>query len=167
MAFMSLDDKVAVLLETPDLSDYVKDVLDQELINSAAIDQVNDLLQNVGFSPFANAVLLQEARHLYHKEKQPSFIPAWDLETTPAQPQGGTRVSIRKVTYVDNHDIDSMSVEDFLEAIKKTDTEIKRLTDMNIDSAVIAKSIDDLKADRNELVSILDTKHGDASSDDS
>lgn len=167
MSALTRIDKVAVLLETPGLSSYVKDVLDQEgILHTEAVNQVNELLRNVGFNPFADIAVIQEARHVYHKEKQPS-IPDWELKLTPIQSQGGTRVSIRKVTYVDNHDIDSMSVENFLEAIKKTDTEIKRLTDMNIDSAVITKSIDDLKADRAELVSILDAKHGETSDDDS
>lgn len=70
-------------------------------------------------------------------------------------------VTIRDVTYINGMDIECMSVEQFLDAIKTIDDEIKRLTDLNVKSSTVTKSIEGMKDDRARIVILLDKQHSD------
>ena len=172
----------AVLLETPGLSGVVGDLLSDPSNNvSWVAGRINESLADYGWTNISidTAFVRQLADEMHYPEPPfgtspvppPTVLIDWGedqpeeyiqpLNPAPFVPKETKAVSINKVTYVNGMDVENMSVENFLAAIKKTDAEIKRLTEMEVDSKTVNKAIEDLKSDRVELVKLLDEKHGD------
>ena len=163
---MDTADIKAVLLETPDLSDAVRELFAQGgITGSDMVDRINFLLRNHGWEWVE--VDLDFVLNLYDEFYPLTEIndivlqepPIGKISLSNQDKQENSKVSIKKVTYVDGNDIKFMSVDEFLNAIKKTDAEIKRLTEMNIDSVAVTAEIDRLKEDRAELITLLDAQH--------
>ena len=143
MAGMSNSDKVAVISGC--CGETIRKMIDQGYTPLAIVDVVNDVMQTQGWGRFATE----------------------DLVRMVSKPNSTTEktVSIEYRTLVNGQNTKHMGVEEFLQAIKQTDDEIKRLTDLAVDSVTVNKTIDNLKADRETLVKLLDEQHGEDSSD--
>lgn len=155
----------AVLLGTPGMSDSVRDVMsDPSTEIGWIILRINELLEEYGWDIRVTEALV---RDLYD-DLNPAYvfeIKTLDLDEEDEGPQPAQEetapVTIKKVTYVNGMDIEAMSVEQFLGAIKATDKEIKRLKEMDIDSTTIEKQIRSLEDDKAKLVELLDQQHSD------
>ena len=153
-----IDIKV-LLLEDPSISQSAVDtLLDNDLTALEQRNLLNDLLSAVGFSqirvqPSELDRLIQEVNSLYG--------------ATASNQQENSTVGIRKTTFVNGVDVEDLNMEGFLSAIKKHDSEIKRLTDLNVDSAAVKKQIDTLTSERATMVELLDEKYANDDSADS
>jgi len=167
MASMNRYDKLSVLLYTPGLADRIKDICnDESTQTSYAVEAANMCVRDFGFEPFVDRHLILDVfNHYQDYTRKPVDVKESEVtltyyDTQPANPvEENTPVSIKKVTYVNGMDINDMSVDQFLGAIKATDKEIKRLKEMEIDSATIDKQIKKLEEDKTKLVELLDEQH--------
>ena len=170
---MTRTDIKAVLLETPGLSDVVRNLLsDPGKEVTWTTQRINELLQEYGWAFTVDKPLVRELYNdLYPAEvvlKQDWLhlnVEDQYLETSPKSAISylakEAPVSIKNVTYVNGMDVANMSVEDFLRVLKETDAEIKRLDDMGLHSDVIDKKISSLKEDRETVIKLLDDQHSD------
>lgn len=155
-----LQDKLEVALT-------VMHVGDMEDLSCFPHDVINTALAQKGWDL---AFTRHEWDQLFEQKTHNDVMDAlnWDcfanIENRPSDlklyPTEEPEMAIKHCTYIYGRDIDSMSVDEYLDAISRLDDEIKRYKDTNVESAVVTAKIAELNAQRAEIVALLDKKHG-------